>query len=150
MLGHVPVILNHSSYVMYGRPLSARAILASRRADQVRSCILSWLVRASHVLLAEPPQERRGWPRRARPRRRREGTRSHRKRGPERSRTTARPTSLRAGRARLRVHPGNRQELLSLEARAADQRAVHIVDRQQLLGVRRLHRTAVEDADPLR
>src|SRR5579871_2893310 len=93
MLGHVPVILNHSSYVMYGRPLSARAILASRRADQVRSCILSWLVRASHVLLAEPPQERRGWPRRARPRRRREGTRSHRKRGPERSRTTARNSS---------------------------------------------------------
>src|SRR6266436_3242674 len=49
-----------------------------------------------------------------------------------------------------RVHPGNRQKFPGIETGAADQRAVHVVDCHQLLGIRRLHRAAVEDAYPLR
>src|SRR5260221_5063470 len=44
---------------------------------------------------------------------------------------------------------GNRQKLLRLEAGAADQGAIHVGYRHQFLGVRRLHRAPVENADPL-
>src|SRR5882672_9912815 len=54
-----------------------------------------------------------------------------------------------ADRACSRVHPGNRQKFPGIETGAADQRAVHVVDCHQLLGIRRLHRAAVEDAYPL-
>src|SRR6516162_6789036 len=71
------------------------------------------------------------------------------------------PIFTRAGGGRVRLpasadFPGSpainardRQELVRLEARAADQRAIDVGDVQQLLGVRRLYRSTVEDADAL-
>src|SRR5262245_51786269 len=47
------------------------------------------------------------------------------------------------------VRAGDRQELVGLQARAADQRAVDIGDVHELLGIHRLYRAAVEDADAL-
>src|SRR6478672_7250412 len=47
------------------------------------------------------------------------------------------------------VNTRDRQELVRLEARADDQRAVHVGNVHQLLSVRRLHRSTVEDADAL-
>ena len=45
------------------------------------------------------------------------------------------------------VSLGDRQELVSLQACATDQRAVDVRDPHQLPGVARLHRAALEDAD---
>src|SRR5580704_6843517 len=53
------------------------------------------------------------------------------------------------GKGRLAVNRCNRQELVSLEAGAADQRAVDIVDAEQLLGIRRLDGAAVENPNAL-
>src|SRR5262249_16392337 len=68
-------------------------------------------------------------------------------------------TRTRAGRGARRlstmvprspaVNPRDRQELVRLEARATDQRAVHVGNVHQLLRVRRLYRSTVEDADAL-
>src|SRR5262249_6472470 len=52
--------------------------------------------------------------------------------------------------ARSRVDPGNRQKFFRIQPGAAAQRAVNISDRHQLLGIRRLHRAAVQDAYALR
>src|SRR5581483_4393620 len=47
------------------------------------------------------------------------------------------------------VNAGDRQKFFGCEARAADQGAVDIINRHQLRGVVRLHRSAIEDADLL-
>src|SRR6266508_170658 len=49
----------------------------------------------------------------------------------------------------LPINACNRQELISLEARAADQRAVDVGNAHELRGIGGLHRAAVEDAHPL-
>src|SRR3954469_1191532 len=49
----------------------------------------------------------------------------------------------------LAVNAGDAEEILGLEAGAADQCAVDIVDLHQLSGIRGLYRTAVEDAHAL-
>ena len=49
----------------------------------------------------------------------------------------------------LAVNARNPEEILRLQAGAADQRAVHVGQRQEFLGVRGLDRAAVENADLL-
>src|SRR5208282_4399790 len=51
--------------------------------------------------------------------------------------------------ADLAVNPRDRQEFVRLEARAAHQRSIDVLDPQEFLRVRRIHRAAVEDADAL-
>src|SRR6478735_127293 len=51
--------------------------------------------------------------------------------------------------ANLPVNPRDRQELVGLEARTADQGAVNIRDAHQLPGIRGFHRSAVEDSGAL-
>src|SRR5262245_32463293 len=52
-------------------------------------------------------------------------------------------------RALSPIDARDRQELVGLEAGAADQRAVDVGDAHQLLGVGGLDRSAIEDAHPL-
>src|SRR5262249_50647790 len=71
------------------------------------------------------------------------------------------PIFTRAGGGRVRlpasanfrgssaINARDRQELVRLEARAADQRAIDVGDVQQFLGVRRLYRSTVKDANAL-
>src|ERR1700690_2246101 len=48
---------------------------------------------------------------------------------------------------RLGVNLCYTEEILGFQAGAADQCAIHIANCEQFLGIRRLHRAAIEDAD---
>src|ERR1700680_2733338 len=60
---------------------------------------------------------------------------------------TAEEGADRRASVRCCVYPGGGQELLRLQAGAADQRPVNVIDPHELAGVRRLHRAPVEDAN---
>src|SRR5215213_2172 len=49
----------------------------------------------------------------------------------------------------LAVRPRDTHKILCLEARPADQRAIHVRNSQQLDSIRRLHRPPIENPDAL-